>query len=101
VESCGPPLKQTAAALDSQRAMRVQELKLLVEGANYTVDPAAVADAMIRRAVSHRRCWKPRTACGSPPALSTTSAGPSPTEPIQVTSAPEPRLAAAPHTQSS
>jgi hypothetical protein len=80
-------LKQSARALDSGRGMRTQELKLRVQRADYVVDPAVVAAAMIRHAISHRRCWNPRTVCRTPPALSTTSAGPSPTVPIQVSGA--------------
>jgi hypothetical protein len=80
-------LKQTARALDSGRGMRTQELKLRVQRADYVVDPAVVAAAIIRHAISHRRCWNPRTVCGTPAALSTTSGGPSPTVPIQVSGA--------------
>ena len=80
-------LKRTAAALDSHHGMRTQELKLRVQRADYVIDPAAVAEAMIRHAVSHRRWWNPRTVCRTPPALSTTSGGPSLTVPIQVSDA--------------
>ena len=80
-------LKQTARMLDSGRGMRTQELKLRVQRADYVVDPAVVAAAMIRHAISHRRCWNPRTVRTTPAALSTTSAGPSRTAPIQVSGA--------------
>jgi hypothetical protein len=80
-------LKQTARVLDSGGGMRTQELKLRVQRADYVVDPAVVAVAMLRHAISHRRCWNPRTACAAPAALSTTSAGPSRTAPIQVSGA--------------
>jgi hypothetical protein len=84
VDATPATLKQTRPALDSDRGMQTQELKLRVQRADYVVDPQVVAAAIIRHAISHRRCWKPRTVLGTPPAHSTTSAGPSPTVPIQV-----------------
>jgi hypothetical protein len=87
VEVTPSALKKTGAALDSDRGMRTQELKLRVQRADYVVDPALVAAAIIRHAISHRRCWKPRTVRRTPPALSTTSGGPSPTVPTQVSGA--------------
>jgi hypothetical protein len=67
--------------------MRTHELKLRVQRADYIVDPAVVAAAIIRHVISHRRCWNPRTVCGIPAVLSTTSGGPSRTLPIQVSGA--------------
>lgn len=80
-------LKATGPAFDSERAMRLQELKVRVQRADYVVDPAAVAAAMIRHAVSQRRWWNPRTFCGTPAAFSTAAGGPSATVPIQVSGA--------------
>ena len=77
-------LKSTAAALDGHRVTRTEKLKLRVQRAEYAIDPGTVAEAMIRHAVSHRRWWNPPTTRRAPPALSTTSAGPSATVPIQV-----------------
>jgi hypothetical protein len=97
-------LKQTVRPLDSGPGMRTQELKLRVQRADYIIDPAIVAAAVIRHAISHRRCWNPRTVCATPAALSTTSAGPSETAPIQVSAAADSaaeRSARATHTHSS
>lgn len=80
-------LKPTAPALDSHRVMRTLELKMRVQRADYAVDPAAVAAAMIRHAVSYRRWWNPLASCRIPLARRTTSGGPSPTVPIQVSGA--------------
>ena len=82
-----PPLKDDGVSLDTAAGMRLQELKLRVARADYVVDPALVAAAMLRHAVSQRRCWKPRVACATPSASSTTSGGPSRTRPIQVSDA--------------
>lgn len=81
------PLKHSAAALDTAAGMRLQELKLRVERADYVVDPALVAAAMLRHAVSHRRCWNPRAVRATPPDSSTTSGAPARTRPIQVSDA--------------
>lgn len=78
------PLKHDAAALDTCRGMRMQELKLRIQRADYVVDPALVAEAMLRRAVSYKRCWNPRTDWATPADFSATSGGPSATLPIQV-----------------
>jgi hypothetical protein len=67
-----------------RRGMRVQELKQRVQRADYVIDPGLVATALIRHAISYRRCWNPRTVCGTPAVLSTSSGGPSLTLPIQV-----------------
>jgi len=80
-------LKHGGRALDTSPGMRMQELKLRVQLADYAVDPALVAEAMLRRAVSHRRCWNPRTAWTAPADSSTRSAGPARTVPTQVTGA--------------
>ena len=78
------PLKPDAAALDTCRGMRMQELKLRIQRADYVVDPALVAEAMLRHAVSYKRCWKPRTVWATPADFSATFGGPSATLPIQV-----------------
>lgn len=78
------PLKPDAEALDTCRGMRMQELKLRIQRADYVVDPALVAEAMLRHAVSYKRCWNPRTDRAMPAELSATSGGPSATLPIQV-----------------
>ena len=80
-------LNRFPAPLDSCREMRTKELKLRVQRANYVIDPAIVAKAMLRHAVSHRRCWKPRVAWAMPADSSVTSGGPSRTLPIQVSGA--------------
>jgi hypothetical protein len=82
-----PPLKDSGVWLDTAAGMRLQELKLRVERADYVVDPALVAAAMLRHAVSQRRCWKPRVVCAPPPDSSTTSGAPASTLPIQVSDA--------------
>lgn len=82
-----PPLKHGARALDTAAGMRLQELKLRVERADYVVDPALVAAAMLRHALSQRRCWKPRAVRATPPDSSATSGAPARTRPIQVSDA--------------
>jgi hypothetical protein len=67
--------------------MRLQELKMRIQRADYYIDPATVAAALIRHAVSHRRWWNPRTATLLPLALNTASAGPCRTLPIHVSAA--------------
>ena len=104
VDEQPPTLKPAHAAFDSDHAMRLQELKTRVQRSDYHVDPATVAVAIIRHAVSHRRWWNPRTSFGTPPALSTTSAGPSWTLPIHVSGAADSAARRPPgptHTQSS
>jgi len=81
------PLKDRGGALDIADGMRLQELKLRVQRADYVVDPALVAAAMLRHAVSQRRCWKPRVACTTPPDCSTSCGGPPRAMPIQVSGA--------------
>ena len=80
-------LKHDHDPFDTAAGMRLQELKLRVERADYTVDPGLVAAAMLRHAVSQRRCWKPRAVCATPSDSSTTSGGPARTSPIQVSDA--------------
>ncbi len=82
-----PPLKDRCVSLDTAAGMRLQQLKLRVARADYVVDPALVAAAMLRHAVSQRRCWKPRVLCSTPSASSTTAGAPSRTLPIQVSDA--------------
>jgi hypothetical protein len=104
VDATAAALKQTRPALDSDRGMQTQELKLRVQRADYVVDPEVVAAAIIRHAISHRRCWKPRTVLRTPPALSTTSGGPSSTVPTQVSGVADSvaaRSAGATHTHNS
>ena len=87
MHSSDPSLKHHRDALDSSRGMRLQEIKQRVQSADYDVDPALVAEAMLRHALSQRRCWKPRTSCATPADSSSAFAGPSSTVPIQVTGA--------------
>ena len=77
-------LKGERGALDTSRGMRMQDLKLRVERADYIVEPAAVAEAMLRHAVSYRRCWNPRAVWAMPPECSSTPGRPSWTAPIHV-----------------
>lgn len=81
-----PPaaLKRSVEPLDSSPTMRAQEIRSRVQRADYAIDPALVAQAMLRHAISHRRCWKPRAACATPADSSSTPPGPSQTTPIQV-----------------
>lgn len=97
----GDTLKRAGAALDSDRAMRIQELKHRVQCATYVVDPPVVALAMIRHSVSQRRWWNPRTSLRTPPARSTTSAGPCSTVPTQVSATPQSGASGATQTHSS
>ncbi len=83
----GDELKRDGDAFDIPRRMRMQEIKRRVERADYVVDPGLVAEAMLRHALSHRRCWKPSTDWTTPADSSSTPAGPSPTAPIQVNGA--------------
>lgn len=80
-------LKREGDMPDTSRGMRMQEIKLRVQRADYVVDPVLVAEAMLRHAVSHRRCWKPRADWATPADSSWTAGGPSPTTPIQVSDA--------------
>jgi len=73
--------------LDSDRGMRMQEIKLRVQRADYTVDPATVAEAMFRHALSQRRWWNPPRIRSTPAARSTSCGGPSLTDPIHVNGA--------------
>lgn len=81
------PLKRCEDPLDTSRGMRMQDLKLRVERADYVVDPVLVAEAMLRHAVSQRRCWKPRACWTTPADSSCTPGGPSRTTPIHVSPA--------------
>lgn len=80
-------LKRDGDSLDTSRGMRMQEIKHRVQRADYTVDPALVAEAMLRHAVSHRRCWKPRAVWAMPANSRSTWGRPSTTAPIQVNGA--------------
>lgn len=77
-------LKRRSEPLDTFCEMHMDEIKLRIQRADYVVDPALVAEAMLRRALSHRRCWKPRAAWETPPDSSLTAGDPSRTTPIQV-----------------
>jgi hypothetical protein len=83
-DGAGSALKRETRALDSRRAMRTQELKRRVERAEYVVDPEAVADAMLRHALSQRRWWNPLADRSTPANDSTTPGSPGPTTPTQV-----------------
>jgi hypothetical protein len=90
VDTCGRGesfLKRTANALDISSGMRMQDLKLRVQRADYAVDATLVAEAMLRHAVTYRRCWNPRIAWALPADSNMTSGGPSSTVPIQVNGA--------------
>jgi hypothetical protein len=86
-DRAGAALKRDPVALDSCHAMRIHELKLRIARADYVVDPVAVAEAMLRHAVSHRRWWNPIALCAIPPADSATSGRPATTDPIHVNGA--------------
>jgi hypothetical protein len=80
-------LKREARTLDTSRGMRMQDIKQLVQSADYVVDSGLVAEAMLRHAVSHRRCWNPRAVWAMPAASSSTPGVPPRTLPIQVNGA--------------
>ncbi len=82
-----PPLKRADASLDSCRAMRIHELRLRIQRADYVVDPVIVAEAMFRHALSQRRWWNPVAVCAPSAASMTTSGWPDATEPIHVNGA--------------
>jgi hypothetical protein len=86
-QAMGASLKRASGTLDTSRGMHMREIKQRVQRADYAVDPALVAEAMLRRAVSHRRCWNPRARWATPSASSSTPGGPSRTTPIQVSGA--------------
>ena len=103
-DGAGMPLKREGGALDSGRAMRTQELKLRIQRQDYVVDPAAVADAMLRHALSQRRWWNPIAGCATPASRSATSGGPGTTDPTHVNGAAASAAERSPgptHTQSS
>ena len=91
VDTCGRGgsfLKRTGNALDISSGMRMQDLKLRVQRADYAVDTTLVAEAMLRHAVTYRRCWNPRIAWATPADSSVTpTGGPSSTVPIHVNGA--------------
>ena len=80
-------LKPRGGGPDTCRGMRTHEIKLRLERADYVVDPALVAEAMLRHAVSYKRCWNPRTDWATPADVNSTFTGPSTTVPIHVTGA--------------
>lgn len=84
-DAASRPLKSVPDVLDRQRVMRVQQLKLRVQEADYVVDPAVVAEAILRHSISHMRCWYPRAVRSTAPAQSLTAGDPAITAPIQVT----------------
>jgi hypothetical protein len=84
VDRARQTLKPVDPALDSERAMRLHELKTRIQRSDYDVDPGTVAAAVLRHAVSHRRWWKPRTSMLTPPACSSASGGPARTLPMNV-----------------
>lgn len=87
VQGAAAPLKSVPGPPDASSAMRIQELKRAVQSADYVVDPDVVADAMLRRAVSYRRWWKPRSTAGTPAQTRFASPGPERTRPTHVTPA--------------
>ena len=86
-DGAGTPLKREPAALDSRGDMHIQELKVRIQRADYVVDPVLVATAMLRHAISYRRCWNPAAVCGAPADSRMISGGPAVTDPIHVTGA--------------
>jgi hypothetical protein len=64
--------------------MRTHELKLAIQRADYVIDPVAVAEAMLRHALSHRRWWNPIAVRVIPPVDSITSGWPTIADPIHV-----------------
>ncbi len=100
----GQPLKRKPTAFDSASVIRTQELRLRIERSQYSIDPRAVADAMLRHAISQRRWWNPPGVRATPPADSVTPGGPSATTPTHVSSAASsaaPRSSGATQTHSS
>jgi hypothetical protein len=77
-------LKPVTDSFDSDRDMRLHELKARIQRSDYHVDPGTVAAAVIRHAISHRRWWKPRTSILVPSACSSASGGPACTLPMHV-----------------
>jgi hypothetical protein len=77
-------LKPMTNSFDSDRDMRLHELKARIQRSDYDVDPGTVAAALLRHAVSYRRWWNPRTSMLLPPALNTASGGPACTLPMHV-----------------
>ena len=103
-DRAGPALKRERDALDSASVIRTQELKLRIEQSEYTIDPNAVAAAMLRHAVSQRRWWNPTASRATPSSVSATPGAPSATDPIHVSGAASSaawRSPGATHTQSS
>jgi hypothetical protein len=103
-DAADPALKREGISLDSGLAMRTHELRLRIEQSQYSIDPHAVADAMLRHAISHRRWWNPCGVRATPPADSVTPGGPSATTPTHVSSAARsaaPRSSGATQTHSS
>ena len=90
----GPPTSRPARAGSMMRSMRVQELKALVQAADYTVDAGAVAEAILWRALAYQRCSNPPASWRPDASQSTTPGGPSKTRPTQVIPA---AASAAPH----
>jgi hypothetical protein len=80
-------LKRGRVALDTPCGMTMREIKQRVQSADYAIDSTLVAEAMLRHAVSHRRCWNPRAVWAMPAASSSTPDGPARTLPIQVNGA--------------
>ena len=80
-------LKRGGRALDTSRGMRLQEIKLRVQSADYAVDAVLVAEAMLRHAISHRRCWNPDALWATPAVSSSTPGRPARTTPTQVNGA--------------
>ena len=90
--------------MDEDRAQRVSEIKQRIRQGEYTVDPRAVADAILRRHVDFASQWDQKE-CSypdrSPDApMKATPGGPRRTRPIQVTAG-WGRLAGGMQTQSS
>jgi hypothetical protein len=63
--------------------MKAATLKQLIEQGEYQVDPVAVADAILRRALAQNACSYPIS--GPSASVKTSPGEPSTTDPIQVT----------------
>jgi len=90
--------------MDEDRAQKVSEIKRRVRQGDYTVDPRAVADAILRRRLEfaaecgQKECSYPERSPDAP--MKPTPGGPGRTRPIQVTAG-WPRLFGGIQTQSS
>jgi hypothetical protein len=66
-DGAASPLKRSGGVLDSCHEMRLDELKLRIQRSDYVIDPAAVAEAMLRHALVARRAFGRPGACWTSP----------------------------------